>query len=115
MEEHAVNEMLEFKAKGNQTFASKYYEKAIEFYKNALHNMNFPRAMFIHSTRGANERGRYYFRTKQNSNCVFTDMTTLVIQLRMLFWWMVDTKSHGFVVQKLNWRWGSRKEQVNQL
>lgn len=47
MEEHAVNRMLEFKAKGNQAFASKDYEKAIEFYENALHNMNFPRAMFI--------------------------------------------------------------------
>mmetsp|Transcript_26053 Transcript_26053/g.38551 ORF Transcript_26053/g.38551 Transcript_26053/m.38551 type:complete len:359 (-) Transcript_26053:297-1373(-) len=47
MEEDGVNEMLEFKAKGNQAFGSKDYEKAIEFYEDALNNMNIPRTMFI--------------------------------------------------------------------
>jgi len=47
MEESAMNEMLEFKAKGNMAFASKDYVKAIEFYEVALDDIEFPRPMFI--------------------------------------------------------------------
>jgi hypothetical protein len=47
IEESAMKGILEFKAKGNQAFASKDYEKAVEFYEDALMDINFPRKMYI--------------------------------------------------------------------